>query len=131
MLGRIAVIGRASTWMDMRPGGELLAICRRPAFWSTGGDSRPCLSRLLRDWRLVSPRPLADSAGRSWPRGSTIGDLPRPFSIWHYGKVVQREHGFSRDEVWCILQEIVAGVLGIDRERVTPEARFVEDLGSG
>ena len=47
----------------------------------------------------------------------------------HYGCVVKREHGFSRDEVWSILQEIVAGVLGIDRERVTPEARFVEDLG--
>jgi acyl carrier protein len=38
---------------------------------------------------------------------------------------------YSRDEVWCILQGIVTEVLGIDREQVTPVARFVEDLGAG
>jgi len=75
---------------------------------------------------------LSSPLAASWPRGlHTVGDLSQAVLHRHYGIVVRREHGFSRDEVWCILQEIVAGVLGIDRERVTPEARFVEDLGAG
>jgi acyl carrier protein len=81
-------------------------------------------------WRLGNwlTRPLA----RFWPRGlHSIGNLA-DFIIWrHYGLVVTREHGFSRDEVWCILQDIVAGVLHVDRERVTRDARFAEDLGAG
>ena len=75
---------------------------------------------------------LTSPLATSWPRGiRTVGDLSQTILQMHYGIVVRREYGFSRDEVWCILQEIVAGVLGIDRERVTPEARFVEDLGAG
>jgi acyl carrier protein len=81
-------------------------------------------------WRLGNwlTRPLA----RFWPRGlQTVGNLADFVIQQHYGRVVKKEQGFSRDEVWCILQDIVAGVLRIDRERVTPEARFVEDLGAG
>jgi acyl carrier protein len=81
-------------------------------------------------WRLGSwlTRPLA----RFWPRGlQTIGNLADFVIQQHYGKVVRKEQGFSRDEVWCILQDIVAGVLHVDRERVTRDARFAEDLGAG
>jgi hypothetical protein len=75
---------------------------------------------------------LTSPLAASWPKGLfTVGDLSQAILQMHYGRVVRREHGFSRDEVWCILQEIVAGVLGIDRERITPEARFAEDLGAG
>jgi acyl carrier protein len=67
-----------------------------------------------------------------WPKAlRTVGDLCQAVLESHYGKVVRREQGFNRDEVWCILQAIVAGVFCIDRKRVTPEARFVEDLGAG
>jgi acyl carrier protein len=81
-------------------------------------------------WRLNNwlTRPLA----RFWPRGlHSVGDLADFVMQQHYGKVVKKEQGFSRDEVWCILQDIVAGVLRVDRQRVTPEARFAEDLGAG
>jgi acyl carrier protein len=61
----------------------------------------------------------------------TIGELSQAILQRHYGRVVKREQGFNRDEVWCILQAIVARVLGIDCTKVTPEARFVEDLGAG
>jgi acyl carrier protein len=85
---------------------------------------------IFASWRLGNwlTRPLA----RFWPRGlHSIGNLA-DFIIWrHYGLVVTREHGFSRDEVWCILRDIVAGVLHVDRERVTRDARFSEDLGAG
>jgi len=35
------------------------------------------------------------------------------------------------EEVWKALQKIVADVLGVRLEQVTPSARFVEDLGAG
>ena len=95
-----------------------------------GGDSWPC-AWIARDCGILACRSLADfSAGHILARGiSHRRRSSQAILQMHYGRVVRREHGFSRDEVWCILQEIVAGVLGIDRERVTPEARFVEDLG--
>jgi acyl carrier protein len=75
---------------------------------------------------------LTSPLAACWPRGlGTVGDLSRAILQMHYGRVVKREHPFSREDVWCILQEIVAGVLGVDPQRVTPEARFVEDLGVG
>jgi len=93
--------------------GLVLGLLAIVAFWLVGR------------W-LTSP------LAASWPKGlCTVGDLSQAILQMHYGRVVRREHGFSRDEVWCILQEIVAGVLGIDRERITPEARFAEDLGAG
>jgi acyl carrier protein len=81
-------------------------------------------------WRLG--RRLTIPLARCWPRGlETVGDLADFIIRQHYGRVVKREEGFSREEVWCILQGIVADVLHVDRERVTPGARLVEDLGAG
>jgi acyl carrier protein len=81
-------------------------------------------------WRLG--RRLTIPLARCWPMGlETVGDLADFIIRHHYGRVVKREEGFSREGVWCILQEIVANVLRVDRERVTPESHFVEDLGAG
>jgi acyl carrier protein len=67
-----------------------------------------------------------------WPRGlDTVGILSRAVLQMHYGCIVKRERTFNRDEVWSILKEIIAGTLGIDQERITPESRFAEDLGAG
>jgi acyl carrier protein len=35
------------------------------------------------------------------------------------------------EDVWEKLQKIVADILGVKVEKVTPSARFVEDLGAG
>lgn len=67
-----------------------------------------------------------------WPSSiQTTGDLSRAVCEKHYGKLVNQHQGFNRDEVWIILQLIVSRGLGVDRTIVTPEARFVEDLGAG
>jgi acyl carrier protein len=81
-------------------------------------------------WRLG--RWLTLPLARIFPRNlDTVGNLTELIVRQHYGRVVKQEQRFSRDEVWSILQEIVAGVLRVDPQRVTPEARFVEDLGAG
>jgi acyl carrier protein len=39
------------------------------------------------------------------------------------------EYNWSDDEVWDILRQCLIDALGVDGKQVTPQARFVEDLG--
>lgn len=64
---------------------------------------------------------------------ATVGDLSR-IAVALNMTQFQHEMGDSiRDveEIWLKLQEIVVQQLGVKREQVYPEARFIEDLGVG
>ena len=61
----------------------------------------------------------------------TVDDLTRAAFGRNYGKIVREQGQFSCQETWIIVQGIVSRHLGVDRNAVTREARFVEDLGAG
>lgn len=67
-----------------------------------------------------------------WPKEiCTIGDLSEFVLMKSYGGVARKAKRFSREEVWNILQLIVASTLDLSRFDVQPESRFIEDLGAG
>lgn len=82
-------------------------------------------------WWFIG-RILTKPFERYWPKKiRTIGDLSKYLMENTYGKVVKKEQRFNREEVWCILQSIIASSLCINRCEVKPESRFYEDLGAG
>jgi hypothetical protein len=65
-----------------------------------------------------------------WPKKiSTIGDLSGYILKYRYGEIVKNGGKFNREEVWAILQSIVASISGVKPGDVKSESRFVEDLG--
>ena len=55
-----------------------------------------------------------------------VGDL-RDFVI---GELRDRGETVDEARVWSSIQDIIVSQLGVARDDVTPEARFVEDLGA-
>jgi acyl carrier protein len=66
----------------------------------------------------------------AFPHGvATVGDAARATLPPGYEVAVKQP--MTDEEVWETLRKIVADTLGVKAERVTPAARFVEDLGAG
>jgi acyl carrier protein len=66
----------------------------------------------------------------AFPHGVvTVGDLAT--ATFPPGHEASLRQDMTDQEVWERLQEIVAGVIGLKVEDITPSARFVEDLGAG
>jgi acyl carrier protein len=66
----------------------------------------------------------------SFPHGvATVGDVARATLPPKYEAAVKQQ--MTDEEVWEKLRKIVADTLGVKVEKVTPSARFVEDLGAG
>jgi acyl carrier protein len=66
----------------------------------------------------------------AFPRGVvTVGDLAIAALPPGYENAVKQQ--MTDEEVWEKLQKIVAEVLIVKLEDITPSARFVEDLGAG
>jgi len=66
----------------------------------------------------------------AFPHGvATVGDAARATLPLGYEVAVKQQ--MTDEEVWEKLQKIVADTLGVKVEKVTPSARFVEDLGAG
>jgi acyl carrier protein len=66
----------------------------------------------------------------AFPRGvATVGDAARATLPPGYEVAVKQQ--MTDEEVWEKLQKIVADTLGVRVERVSPSARFVQDLGAG
>ena len=59
----------------------------------------------------------------------TVGDLTLAAVPPGYEAAATQQ--MTDEEVWERLQKIVADILGVKIESVTPSARFVEDLGAG
>jgi len=66
----------------------------------------------------------------AFPHGVvTVGDLAVAELPPGYEDAVKQQ--MTDEEVWERLQKIVAEILGVKSEDITPSARFVEDLGAG
>ena len=66
----------------------------------------------------------------AFPHGvATVGDAAR--ATLPPGCEVAVKQQMTDEEVWVKLQKIVTDTLGVKVEKVTPSARFVEDLGAG
>src|SRR5437588_359274 len=64
------------------------------------------------------------------PDCETVGGLAGVLLREHYGLLRTRERVWHREEVWHILQGVLADALNVEPERVTPTARIVSDLGA-
>ena len=66
----------------------------------------------------------------AFPLGvATVGDVALATLPRGYEAAVKQQ--MTDEEVWEKLQKIVADILGVKVEKVTPSARFIEDLGAG
>lgn len=72
----------------------------------------------------VATRPL-----RGTPPVATVGDLARTLVVRQAARIVAPAGGFTRAQVEAIVRRIVAEHQGLPLQRVTLEARFVDDLG--
>jgi acyl carrier protein len=61
---------------------------------------------------------------------STIRDLVTHLVAINYSKLAGRYASRNPTDVWNALQLIVSEQLGVDRSKVLPHARFVQDLGA-
>jgi len=61
---------------------------------------------------------------------STIRDLVTNLVAINYNTLAMRYSTRNPTDVWNTLQLIVAEQLGVDRSKVVPHARFVQDLGA-
>jgi acyl carrier protein len=64
------------------------------------------------------------------PSCATVKGLVKQLLKSNYGRLAARENACHHGEVWAVLEDILVEALGVDRERVTPDARLVEDLGA-
>ena len=66
----------------------------------------------------------------AFPQGVvTVGDLATATLPPGYEEAAKQQ--MTDEEVWDRLQRIVADILGVKVDDITPTARFVEDLGAG
>ena len=56
----------------------------------------------------------------------TVQALLRP----NYGRLVSEVGGLRRDEVWGKMCDIISKQLGVDRDKLAPDTRLVDDLGA-
>ncbi len=67
-----------------------------------------------------------------WDRKfQTVGELARAVTAINYSDPPRTQNQWSDEQIWSTLRQIVADILAVAPERVTREARFVEDLGAG
>lgn len=64
------------------------------------------------------------------PECATVGGLSRQIVAKNYARLAAARWQGTRNETWESLVTIISEQLGVDRERVTPNARFVHDLGA-
>ena len=78
---------------------------------------------------IVSVR-LTPALAVVFPNGeTTVGDLVRDVVAINHGRLVDMVGGWSEKDVWDALCRTIFRETGVEREQITPDARFVEDLG--
>lgn len=60
---------------------------------------------------------------------ATAGDLAREVLAANYATLSQNAGGHTPNELWDALCRTIVDETGVPRERITPEARIVDDLG--
>ena len=121
-----AVLSAATIWgmFGIWQPSQMLALAKVQGFWVM-------FFIVAGFWGLVGCW-LTKPAAVVWPTNlRTVGDLTRTLATTKFGAVTKHEREWNREEVWSILQGIVARDLGVDVREVTREARLVEDLGAG
>ncbi len=75
-------------------------------------------------------RRAARSLATEFPNSAaTVGDLSRLVLAHNFSAIEKDAGGWSERESWDLLVEIIVRQTGIDRDRITPDASFVQDLG--
>lgn len=81
--------------------------------------------------RLGFRRPSRILADPNWFRRDygTYGDLSRDILARNYGVLAEEAGFWNPKEAWQCLRQIISRDLGVEFEKVTRNARFVDDLG--
>jgi acyl carrier protein len=75
---------------------------------------------------------MAEPIARLLPRDfQTVGDLSRIVLMKNHAWFVARQKTWDEGQIWDVLRATVSKTLGVELTAVTPQARFVEDLGVG
>ena len=61
---------------------------------------------------------------------ATVGDLARDVLALNHGRLAAEVGSWSKDEVWETLCRVIVMQTGVEREKIGPEARIVDDLGT-
>jgi len=87
---------------------------------------------------LYALRKLFDPLRKEFPycqattgRVNTVGDLTREIVSANYRLLRRFDIAANPDEVWVALKAIIVEVSDVDPEKITRDARFVQDLGLG
>jgi hypothetical protein len=73
---------------------------------------------------------LATPLARAFPTGEvTAGDLAKDVLALNYRAFAGGDGAGNRPEVWESLCRVIVKQTGVEREKITPEARIVYDLG--
>jgi acyl carrier protein len=85
----------------------------------------PCAALLSLAFRFTQPYAIELPRDCETVRGF-VGTLLRT----NYGRLVTEPGGIQRDLVWERMCDIVSEQLGVDRNLLTPDTRFIDDLGA-
>ena len=72
---------------------------------------------------------LTRSLAVHFPDLHTLGDLTRSIFENNTAILAATRRMWSAPQIWEVLQSLMVKQLGIDPQQITPEARFVDDLG--
>lgn len=84
------------------------------------------IAALICAWRLTEPWAVELA-----PEFATVGGLSRQLVAKNYAKLTADQWQGTVHETWDSLVTIISEQLGVERERITVEASFVNDLGAG
>lgn len=60
---------------------------------------------------------------------ATVGDLARDVLAINHATLVDEVGSWNKKDVWETLCRVIVIETGVAREKITPESRFVQDLG--
>jgi acyl carrier protein len=75
---------------------------------------------------VLATRPLARTTG---PTVETLGALARTLVSRNFATLVGQRRQWVEAEVWDVIQNLIVETLGVHKDEVTRDTRFVEDLG--
>lgn len=126
---------RRPRWLVWPLLGAVCGVALRAGWWMRNNDAPMadsiglCVAVLivLAMISFIATRPVAVKV----PRGcEKVGGLAQEVARSNYGTLVVRMGRIPGPaEVWVSLRDLLAKQLGVPAERVTPEARLIEDLG--
>jgi acyl carrier protein len=139
-------VGFTLPWL-VRPSWMVWGIAAISVSIAAAGIAMPALTKETTDvsWAFIfgavvfaiaaafatSPFATRFGSARAKVRGMTMAMLPAAMHVVGEAPSPEATPNVTAEDVWDVLRQIVAEQLDVKLEKVTKDARFVEDLGVG